>query len=139
MEPKITVGMEFGTYSKTLENLRERFVQVANKNNNNDKLIISKESYKFYKSLGVDKNGQIFLDNEVSASASKKVSIYLKDDNTYEKHYVLDAHFDGFTYSNRGNTKNDDDKFTFINTDTQTAFDRNGNGIVDEGEIYDKK
>ena len=130
MEPKITVGMEFGTYSKTLAKLRERFEEIKENYPKLDKLTLSKESYKYYKPIDYP--------NEVSESASKKVSIYLKDDNTYEKRYVINANFDGFSYSNRGNTKNDDDKFTFINTDTQMALDRNGNGIVDEGEIYDK-
>ena len=131
MEPKITVGMEFGTYSKTIAKLRERFEEFKDESPKRENLVISKESYKYYRPIDYP--------NEVSATASKKVSIYLINDSTYEKRYSINANFDGFSYSNRGNTKNDDDRFTFINTNTQMAYDKNGNGIVDDGEIYDKQ
>lgn len=139
MEPKITVGMTFGTFSATIANLRERFVEVQGKNENIRKFFVHSESYKYYKPTGEsNQDGSPVLEEKPSATASKRVSLFEVNDSTVEKRCKIRANVDGFVYSNKGNLVKNNDKFTVIETDTQIARDLNGNGIVDKGEISNK-
>ena len=138
-DPKITVGMKFGNYNDMKAKLGEQYIEVPVKTTKQNKLILSEESYAYKKEWFRENSGQVSLSDAEYGNASKSVFLQENENGSYDKRYKYTLSTDGFTYSRASAKEESDDKFTKIMTETQFALDKNNNGIVDEGEIFDRK
>ena len=135
-DPKITVGMKFSTYKEMKAQLSEQYHEVPTKTKSQHKITVSEETYTYKKGWLCD-NGQVNLSDTEYGRASKSVFIVEDNNGSLKKMYQYNLNTDGFSYSKTSNNE-DDDKFDKILTESQIAVDKNKNGIVDEGEIFDR-
>ena len=122
MSDKIHVGMKFGTFDSFVNNAAKRAVKSIN------------PSCPAYKKSFYDNKGTLF------AEAWRSDNVSVQDGKRIET-ATITAYDENFHYSaiNAGSSVGYPDAFTRIDTATQYAIDVNCNGVVDDGEIFNKK
>ena len=121
MSGEIKIGMEFGSYDSKIKDIGSQYdVQFRDKSEQG----LSSEC--------------IFRDRTnggISGSAYKEKITY--DEHGRSRYGSAVLFFGGYQYTTSSNKEDGLDKFDYIQTKNQYALDINGNGKVDDGEVFE--
>ena len=124
MSNEIKIGMEFGSYNAKINSLSQD--SIVNCNDKSEKKGFESEC--------------IFRDAETKSIRGNAFKEKIPYNEYGQPEYCKAAMFlDEYEYGTVANSSEKLDKFDYINTENAYALDFNGNGKVDEGEVFNGK